>query len=169
MSPGYAWFQKQSLEYHVIKVWRKPRRKSLSQKMWFLTEASFEILRPQLDSWCQNESGGSLRFWFRVPVGSTRKTMQLNWQFPQFILKNVTFLHTAPNIGNIYQIEPLRETNWDIPLLSPGEDGGERNGRSKLWSIHPPCSVHFSAKHHSPPPGSHSSSNKKLNHRPYAL
>ena len=49
---------------------------SLLQKMLFLTEACFEIMRPQLDSWCRNESSGGLSFWFRTPVDPGRKSKQ---------------------------------------------------------------------------------------------
>ena len=73
---GYARFPKQSSGYQVIKVSRKPRWNSLSRRTWFLTTARLEILTSPLDSWSQNESRVTLGFWFRVPIGLTRKTMQ---------------------------------------------------------------------------------------------
>ena len=49
------------------------------------------------------------------------------------------------NIGNIYiyQIEPREETSWYLPLLSPGDDWGERNCHLKLQVPHKSISGQF--------------------------
>ena len=48
----------------------------LPRKTGFITEAHFEILKPPLDSWHLNESGGGLDFWFQALIGPTHKSRQ---------------------------------------------------------------------------------------------
>ena len=63
-------------------------------------------------------------------------------------LKKYNFLQTKLNIGNmyIYQIEPLKETSWCVPISSLGDDRGERNSRSYPRFVPPLCSIHFSGE-----------------------
>ena len=54
----------------------------LPQKMSFLTEARFEILKPPRDLWRQKKSVGGLNFQFRALVVPVRESkQQLKYQF----------------------------------------------------------------------------------------
>ena len=67
-------------------------------------EAHFEISRPPLDLWHQNESRGGLDSWFWALIGLAHKMRQrLNWQFTDCLEKH-DFLQTTPIIGILYTV-----------------------------------------------------------------
>ena len=67
-------FSKTESRKSTNQIFKQNGATNLFQKARFLTEARFKILRPPLDLWHQNESGGGISFQFRATVNPAGKS-----------------------------------------------------------------------------------------------